>query len=634
MSNGINVLIPIGGLGERFKQDGYNSPKPLINILGKLMIQYVIDCLDLKENDNVIIVYNKLLSNYSFKNRIESKKEIIFIELPFQTKGASETVLYGLNNVPQNILNKPFVIMDCDNFYSVNLLDLYRKKEIKNIVFSFEDSLNKPIYSYVKISDNVIVDIKEKEKISDLANTGCYCFKNGNILKEYCTKVIEKNITQNNEYYISCVIKEMLNDKERFECIVIPKQDFHCIGTPMHVKMFASNRKQIRNSKKLRICFDLDKCLVTSPKIKDDYSSVEPIQKNINTLNYLKSIGHTIIIYTARRMRTHGGNVGKVTQEIGSVTLSQLEKFNIQYDEIYFGKPYAHFYIDDLAINSYENIEKELGFYNSNVEERDFNKLEYKSIDVITKKSDDSVKMKAEINWYKNIPNDLQHLFPKMYDSGINYYNIEFIQGLTFSYLYSHELLTPGIFNIFLNSLNLVHNQRVNNSDFNIYSNYSEKLSKRYIYYRYFYKTISNDTEETYKKIQDYLKDYENNDNGKIAVIHGDPVFTNIMLDRDNNIKMFDMRGLLGNTITHYGDKYYDYAKIYQSLIGYDEIILNKSVSQEYRKLFIDEFKSFISSTEFEICKNLTNSLVFSLLPLHKNNVENCKKFYKLISFN
>src|SRR5210317_523257 len=188
MNNGLNVLIPIGGLGERFKEDGYSSPKPLINILGKLMIQYLIDCLDLKENDNVIIVYNKLLSNYSFKSRIELKKEIIFIELPFQTKGASETVLYGLNNVPQNILNKPFVIMDCDNFYSVNLLDLYRKKEIKNIVFSFEDSLNKPIYSYVKISDNVIVDIKEKEKISDLANTGCYCFKNGNILKEYCIK--------------------------------------------------------------------------------------------------------------------------------------------------------------------------------------------------------------------------------------------------------------------------------------------------------------------------------------------------------------------------------------------------------------------------------------------------------------
>ena len=40
--SGINILIPIGGIGERFKNEGYNSPKPLINVLGKLMIQYVI----------------------------------------------------------------------------------------------------------------------------------------------------------------------------------------------------------------------------------------------------------------------------------------------------------------------------------------------------------------------------------------------------------------------------------------------------------------------------------------------------------------------------------------------------------------------------------------------------------------
>ena len=29
--------------------------------------------------------------------------------------------------------------------------------------------------------------------------------------------------------------------------------------------------------------------------------------------------------------------------------------------------------------------------------------------------------------------------------------------------------------------------------------------------------------------------------------------------------------------------------------------------------------------------KNLTNSLLFSLIPLHKENKDNCKLFYKLI---
>ena len=51
-------------------------------------------------------------------------------------------------------------------------------------------------------------------------------------------------------------------------------------------------------------------------------------------------------------MRTHSGNVGAVVRDIGKVTIDTLDKYSIPYDEIYFGKPYAHFYIDDLAINT------------------------------------------------------------------------------------------------------------------------------------------------------------------------------------------------------------------------------------------------------------------------------------------
>jgi hypothetical protein len=49
-------------------------------------------------------------------------------------------------------------------------------------------------------------------------------------------------------------------------------------------------------------------------------------------------------------MRTHGGDVEKVLAEIGSLTLTWLKRNGIEYDEIVFGKPFAHVYIDDLAI--------------------------------------------------------------------------------------------------------------------------------------------------------------------------------------------------------------------------------------------------------------------------------------------
>lgn len=47
-----------------------------------------------------------------------------------------------------------------------------------------------------------------------------------------------------------------------------------------------------------RYCFDLDNTLVTYPMKTGDYTSCEPIQRNIDFLKYLKRLGNTIIVYT------------------------------------------------------------------------------------------------------------------------------------------------------------------------------------------------------------------------------------------------------------------------------------------------------------------------------------------------
>jgi len=53
------------------------------------------------------------------------------------------------------------------------------------------------------------------------------------------------------------------------------------------------------------------------------------------------------------------------------------------------------------------------------------------------------------------------------------------------------------------------------------------------------------------------------------TIIHGDQVFTNIIINNYDKIKFIDMRGKLGTELTICGDL----EKIYQSLIGYDEIL-------------------------------------------------------------
>jgi hypothetical protein len=74
-------------------------------------------------------------------------------------------------------------------------------------------------------------------------------------------------------------------------------------------------------------------------------------------------------------------------KDICKITCDTLEKYEIPYDEIYFGKPYADFYIDDLAVNSYDDLEKKVGFYKTFIKERDFNEIIEDKMDIIIKKS-------------------------------------------------------------------------------------------------------------------------------------------------------------------------------------------------------------------------------------------------------
>jgi capsule biosynthesis phosphatase len=632
------IIIPLGGTGERFKQNGYKKPKALVNVFGKPILYYLLDNLNLSNVDFVFIPYNKEYSAYNFEETIQHNYPNIkfkFKELKQNTGGAAETINIALKSLKDNDFDKPCLCLDGDNFYTIDIVKLW---DSKNRIITFNDDNQAPIYSYIDKKDGIVLDIVEKQKISNHACSGAYGFASSNQLLEYTQKIIDNEIKQKGEYYTSNVIKEMIKDNIIFDNIEINKDNYHCLGTPIQLKYFYNNYPRVsclknkENIKKQRICFDLDNTLVTYPKIFNDYTTVEPIKKNIDLLNYIKSFGHTIIIYTARRMKTHQGNVAKCLSDIGKITFDTLEKFNIYFDEIYFGKPYADVYIDDLALNCYENLEKELGYYMDSIKPRSYNTLEINTIEIYTKLSDD---LSGEIYYYNNIPNTIKDLFPIFidYDTNNKWYKVEKIKGITVTNLFLNELLTPNTLIHIMNSIKRIQDVDISNYDtqnLNIYDNYSNKLKKRYLEYDY-------SKFENHKGLFNYLLEnltrYEETNSGKCVVIHGDTVMTNILINSLDKIKFIDMRGKLGDKLTICGDYLYDWAKFYQSLIGYDKILTEKKINDSYEKNMINVFEKYFinlySEDDLTNLKLVTKSLLFSLIPLHNNDL--CYKYYDLI---
>lgn len=345
----MNIVIPLGGSGTRFIESGYITPKPLIKALGKELIFWVLDNLKLSPEDRLYIPYNHWLKNYGFEKIIKVKYPTAKFLPIVSTKGAADTVNQCIEAFK---LRGKTLILDGDTWYKEDILALVRANS-NNSIGVFDSVEDTPIYSYVTVdSSGQINRVEEKVKISDLANSGCYGFTNAELFSsqyQLCDK--------SKEVYISEIIKGLLLRGEVFNPIKV--SDFHILGTPQQISDFS--KKHTGEPK--RFVFDLDNTLVTYPKIEGDYTTVDPIEKNIKFLRSIYESGHTVIIYTARRMRTHSGNVGGVIADIGSITLNTLKSFNIPYHEIYFGKPYGNFYIDDLMNNPDLDLNKELGYY-------------------------------------------------------------------------------------------------------------------------------------------------------------------------------------------------------------------------------------------------------------------------------
>lgn len=111
----------------------------------------------------------------------------------------------------------------------------------------------------------------------------------------------------------------------------------------------------------MRIAIDLDGTICSIKQPQESYAELRPLPGAAERIRSLREMGHYVIILTARNMATYDSNLGKVLKNIGKITLDWLEKYGIEYDEIYFGKPNAEVYLDDRAMRfeSWENVTEE-----------------------------------------------------------------------------------------------------------------------------------------------------------------------------------------------------------------------------------------------------------------------------------
>jgi capsule biosynthesis phosphatase len=103
----------------------------------------------------------------------------------------------------------------------------------------------------------------------------------------------------------------------------------------------------------LTFVFDIDGTICPIKEKTQEYIDLIPFKSIVDKIREYKEGGARIVLFTARNMKSYNGNIGMINANTAKVMLEWLDKWEIPYDEIIYGKPWPGprgFYVDDRSI--------------------------------------------------------------------------------------------------------------------------------------------------------------------------------------------------------------------------------------------------------------------------------------------
>jgi len=183
----MKAIILAAGYGTRLYPITKNKPKPLLEIKGKSIIQYILEKIfEVKDVDKIYIVTNgkffDMIDRYIEELGMDGKVQVVndHTESNEDRLGAIGDIAYV---VDEKKLDEDILVVAGDNLFEyslVDLVDFFKKKGSTAVaLYDVQDKELAQIYGIVEIDKNEkIIGFQEKPKEpkSTLASTGCYVF--------------------------------------------------------------------------------------------------------------------------------------------------------------------------------------------------------------------------------------------------------------------------------------------------------------------------------------------------------------------------------------------------------------------------------------------------------------------------
>ena len=226
----VNLIFPMGGAGTRFLDNGFECPKPLIELAGEPFFKRAADSLvgKIKYDRLIFVVLKEHIEKFEIDKKIhEYYPDAKIVSLKEVLPGAVMTAMEGAKAVKNDL---PVIFTDCDLlFESQAMYEFYENgaKGADATLLTFESDLDK--YSFVKLDDNgFATETAEKKVISDHAITGSYGFRNASLFLETAKEYMKH--CPYDEFFMSGIYNELIKSGRKVKCFTM--EEYMSFGTP------------------------------------------------------------------------------------------------------------------------------------------------------------------------------------------------------------------------------------------------------------------------------------------------------------------------------------------------------------------------------------------------------------------
>lgn len=241
MTNKIDIVITMGGLGSRFRKMGYTVPKYMIEAKGKTLFEWSMISLEgYRDSVDKYIFIAMKDEACDVKAFINSKCEELGLKnyhviiLDYLTDGQATTAMLAEKYWnPSHAL----LIYNIDTYVEAGEMN---DKELKGDGFIPCFQAEGEHWSFVRLDEaGKVVEIKEKKRISNYCTLGAYYFKTCNLYKslydEYYSRTQE---LVNGEKYVAPLYDYLLSKGGEIYISDISPDRVHVLGTPEELEAF------------------------------------------------------------------------------------------------------------------------------------------------------------------------------------------------------------------------------------------------------------------------------------------------------------------------------------------------------------------------------------------------------------